>query len=147
MEIAPSAFADEIDIQRSSISHILSGRNNPSLDVVIKILSKYPEIKSDWLLTGKGPMKQLNLFGEEEDLVSNVEQPPSEPVVQTAKQNLDGVQKKNTDQEKPIQETPIFKEEVSNQRDMSYPQQPKRVKNIIIFYEDGTFTMHAPSPY
>lgn len=63
-ELTPSSFADTIGIQRSSMSHILSGRNKPSLDVIHKILITFPDILSDWLLTGKGPMKQLNLFGE-----------------------------------------------------------------------------------
>jgi transcriptional regulator with XRE-family HTH domain len=62
--LTPSSFADTIGIQRSSMSHILSGRNKPSLDVIHKILITFPDIQSDWLLTGKGPMKQLNLFGE-----------------------------------------------------------------------------------
>jgi transcriptional regulator with XRE-family HTH domain len=49
-------FAEEIGVQPSGISHILSGRNNPSLDFVIKMLEKYPNISSDWLLFGKGNM-------------------------------------------------------------------------------------------
>jgi transcriptional regulator with XRE-family HTH domain len=49
-------FAEEIGVQPSSISHIISGRNNPSLDFVIKMLIKYPDISSDWLLFGKGQM-------------------------------------------------------------------------------------------
>ena len=49
-------FAEEIGVQPSSISHIISGRNNPSLDFVIKMLTKYPDISSDWLLFGKGQM-------------------------------------------------------------------------------------------
>jgi transcriptional regulator with XRE-family HTH domain len=59
-------FAEEISVQASSISHILSGRNNPSLDFVIKMLKKYPSLSTDWLLFGKGDMyrdsKQQDLF-------------------------------------------------------------------------------------
>lgn len=47
-------FAEEIGVQPSGISHILSGRNNPSLDFVLKMLEKYPYLSSDWLLFGKG---------------------------------------------------------------------------------------------
>jgi len=54
--ISASKFADEINVQRSSISHILSGRNNPSLDFIQKILKRFPDINSDWILTGKGSM-------------------------------------------------------------------------------------------
>ena len=49
-----SSFAENIGVQRSSISHILSGRNKPSLDFVMKILSFYKEVELYWLLNGKG---------------------------------------------------------------------------------------------
>jgi len=54
--ITASKFADVVGVQRSSVSHILSGRNNPSLDVIQKILKRFPDISSEWLLSGKGPM-------------------------------------------------------------------------------------------
>ena len=49
-----SSFAEKIGVQRSSISHILSGRNKPSLDFVLKILYVYPEVELYWILNGKG---------------------------------------------------------------------------------------------
>jgi|SRR5690606_38311249 len=49
-----SSFAEKIGVQRSSISHILSGRNKPSLDFVLKVLSEFPEVELYWLLNGKG---------------------------------------------------------------------------------------------
>jgi transcriptional regulator with XRE-family HTH domain len=49
-----SSFAEKIGVQRSSISHILSGRNKPSLDFIMKILHAYPDIELYWLLNGKG---------------------------------------------------------------------------------------------
>ena len=49
-------FAEEIGVQPSGISHILSGRNNPSLDFVVKMLDKYKSLSSEWLLFGKGTM-------------------------------------------------------------------------------------------
>lgn len=55
-------FAEEINVQPSSISHIISGRNNPSLDFVMKMLLKYPTLSTDWLLFGRGNMyKDSNL--------------------------------------------------------------------------------------
>ena len=55
-----SSFAQKVGVQRSSISHILSGRNKPSLDFIMKVLSSYPEVELYWLLNGKGtfPAKQ-----------------------------------------------------------------------------------------
>ena len=52
--LSASSFADKIGVQRSSISHILSGRNKPSLDFVMKILSSFPEVDLYWILNGKG---------------------------------------------------------------------------------------------
>ena len=87
--ISATRFADEIGVQRSSISHILSGRNKPSYDFIVKVLEKYPSLDSLWLLTGKGemmvpgvelsatgniePSATPELFGEtKEDPVGNV---------------------------------------------------------------------------
>lgn len=52
--LSVSAFADAIGVQRSSISHLLSGRNKPSLDFVMKLVDTYPEIDLYWLLKGEG---------------------------------------------------------------------------------------------
>jgi transcriptional regulator with XRE-family HTH domain len=55
-----SSFAEKIGVQRSSISHILSGRNKPSLEFVLKILSSFPEVELYWLLNGKGDFPSSN---------------------------------------------------------------------------------------
>tara|TARA_B100000446_G_C10356451_1_gene271461 strand:- start:98 stop:487 length:390 start_codon:yes stop_codon:yes gene_type:complete len=47
-----SSFADKIGVPRSSISHVLSGRNNPSLDLIIKILQSFDGISANYLLSG-----------------------------------------------------------------------------------------------
>ena len=52
--LSASGFADKIGVQRSSISHILSGRNKPSLEFVMKVLSSFDEVDLYWLLNGKG---------------------------------------------------------------------------------------------
>jgi len=60
-----SSFSEKIGVQRSSISHILSGRNKPSLDFVLKILSTYPEVELYWLLNGKGTFPTSNTLSTE----------------------------------------------------------------------------------
>lgn len=55
-----SSFAEKIGVQRSSISHILSGRNKPSLEFVLKTLSSFPEVELYWLLNGKGKFPSSN---------------------------------------------------------------------------------------
>ncbi len=64
-QLSASGLADIIGVQRSAISHILSQRNRPSLEMVARILEKFPNVDADWLLTGKGTMDQLMLFNEE----------------------------------------------------------------------------------
>ncbi len=53
-QLTASLFADKIGVQRSSISHILSGRNKPSLDFILKITGEFPDVDIYWLLNGKG---------------------------------------------------------------------------------------------
>src|SRR5680860_596133 len=52
-DLNASAFADKIQVQRSSISHLLSGRNKPSLEFVLKVVKNFPEVNLYWLLNGK----------------------------------------------------------------------------------------------
>jgi transcriptional regulator with XRE-family HTH domain len=52
--VSATAFSEEINFNRSTISHLLSGRNKPSLEFVLKVLQKYPEVELYWLLNGKG---------------------------------------------------------------------------------------------
>lgn len=64
-----SSFAEKIGVQRSSISHILSGRNKPSLDFILKTLSSFPEVELYWLINGKGEFpssNETNNYREEE---------------------------------------------------------------------------------
>ncbi|MFN8415635.1 MAG: helix-turn-helix transcriptional regulator [Cytophagaceae bacterium] len=71
------AFADKIEVQRSSISHLMSGRNKPSLDFIQKVLLQFPDINPSWLIMGKGPMKQLNLFDEVGKVAEPAPLPPA----------------------------------------------------------------------
>ncbi|MEZ4971235.1 MAG: helix-turn-helix transcriptional regulator [Flavobacteriaceae bacterium] len=53
-DLSASVFADRIGVQRSSISHLLAGRNKPSLEFVLKIVSSFPDVDLYWLLFGDG---------------------------------------------------------------------------------------------
>ncbi len=52
--LTPARLADMLGVQRSGLSHILSGRNKPSYDFLTRFLTKFPHINADWLMTGKG---------------------------------------------------------------------------------------------
>jgi transcriptional regulator with XRE-family HTH domain len=77
-----ASFAENIGVQRSSISHILSGRNKPSLDFVLKILSAYPEVELYWLLNGKGKFPKA-----ESETHANISNSPPEEKFQTNNTN------------------------------------------------------------
>jgi transcriptional regulator with XRE-family HTH domain len=51
--LTPSAFADKLGVQRSNVSHVISGRNKPSLDFLEKIILNFPRVNAHWLLTGE----------------------------------------------------------------------------------------------
>ncbi len=73
-QLSPSRFADIIGVQRSSVSHILAGRNKPSFDFLQKTLKKFPLLNADWLILGEGKMYSIeeevgsgNLFNQQEE--------------------------------------------------------------------------------
>lgn len=55
-QMSSSAFADFLEIQRSNMSHYLSGRNKPGVEILQKILDKFPDISAEWLMMGRGEM-------------------------------------------------------------------------------------------
>jgi len=122
-------FAEEIGVQPSGISHILSGRNKPSLDFVIKMLEKYNYISSDWLIFGKGNMykevHQPDLFSYTE-----TEKPERE---QDITEKPPGIRLINTP-EYGIPEKTEQNPEKSN----------SQVKKIVWFYADNSFDEYYP---
>ncbi len=59
-QMTNSTFADKLDIQRSSVSHVLSGRNKPSLDFLAKVVQHFPRVDANWLLTGVSGAKNAS---------------------------------------------------------------------------------------
>lgn len=56
-----SSFAELLGVQRSSVSHILKGRNKPSIDFIQKMLEKFPRVDAGWLITGKDPEPRTHI--------------------------------------------------------------------------------------
>ena len=67
--LSASAFAEKIGVQPSSISHVLSGRNKPSLEFVQKVLMQFPKVSADWLLTGNTKIKENNIESPKEETI------------------------------------------------------------------------------
>lgn len=118
--LSPSQFADEIQIQRSSISHILSERNKPSLDFVSKVLERFPELNAEWLIFGKGPMlKSVSDYEAKEEKKNINDQEEIKP--------------KEAKIEKPT--TPSLFEEKKKELTSKVTE----IEKIVVFYKDNTF--------
>lgn len=68
--ITQAQFADTIDVVRASVSHVLSGRNNPSYDFIRAIMQHYPSLNMEWLMFGKGKMyKETNKDTSDQEML------------------------------------------------------------------------------
>lgn len=163
--LSSSEFADEIDVQRSSISHITSGRNKPSLEFIIKIKSRFPEILWDWLVNGEGEMLKSDL--PESDSVSAAED-SEEKNRPTSLPDLFSMMNRDEDfgiEEPQMAETPTARETViappgkaeekisdsqplekSNDEVINQviENQTNKIKRIVLFYENGKFESFEP---
>jgi DNA-binding XRE family transcriptional regulator len=84
-QLSAASFADTIGISRSGLTHLLTGRNQPSLDVAKKILAKYPEISTEWLIMGMGEMMRPDAAASIE--VSNLAPEPEKTVKEQPVEN------------------------------------------------------------
>lgn len=125
-----SQFAEEIGVQASSVSHIVSGRNRPSLDFIIKMLQRYDDLSTDWLIFGKGDMFKIDTAS---DLFSGTLGNGSENNTDTDKQYI--AQSTNIESGKGAE---IIKTE-------SPDQEKQGIQKIILVYSDSTFKELKPS--
>ncbi len=129
-------FAEEIGVQPSGISHILSGRNNPSLDFVTKMLHRYSSLSSEWLLFGKGPMYKLDSQPTLFDMEIENSGSQAGRDVNAAVDWSDG-QAAPEDPEMPSEETLLSDDQPGGQH--------KRLIRVLFFYSDKTFTEYRSS--
>lgn len=122
-------FADEIGVQRSSVSHILSGRNNPSFEFIQKILSRYKNISSDWLIMGIGSMykkpEQMDLFAT---------------TMSTSNRTLGSVIPQKAFE---ILPSPEGDKKLQSDQNLEIIP-PRKVEKILVFYTDKTFDEFIP---
>ena len=153
-----SGFADQIGVPRSTISHIISGRNNPSLDLVQKILDTFPEIKTEWLVRGTGSMysHQSSLFDEhafddpndyksqeKKSSISGVEQIKNEPA--TIKNQEHIPQNTAHDQAGDDQRTGKNSSEGDIKQTENSKKDTHTTSRILVLHTNGTFTEYLPS--
>ena len=114
-----SQFANEINIQGSTLSHIMNGRNNPSLDVVKRILDRFPSINPDWLIFGREPMRRQ---------ISKSQEIPS----------LFDMEEISTPEQTQQQQVPTEIKETS-QHPINVQNNCKEITKVVIFYSDNTY--------
>ena len=114
-------FAAEIGIQRAAMSHIISGRNNPSLDVLLKILRRFPSVSTDWLRFGNGPMTKSAQ--------------PAEPAENTAVPTDSNVAFADS-----IASSLVHQEK---ERVVTVEKPAKTISKIMVFYTDNTFDTYT----
>ncbi len=124
-----SRFADKIGVQRSSVSHIMSGRNKPSLDFIQKVLIAFPDIEAGWLVSGRGNMTPAPQTGYENNPPDNKEKP-----VQSVTSGSDGI----------IDEGLFADNLKTTKRSVSPDNQTVAVEKIVVFFKDGSFREYSP---
>jgi predicted transcriptional regulator len=112
--LSATSFSEEIAFNRSTISHLLSGRNKPSLEFVMKLLQTYPDVELYWLLNGKGSFP----------IASKKTEVHSKTIIS---------QKKENSLDRNISENSVF-ENISEKKSNTRP-----IERIVVFYNDGTF--------
>lgn len=131
--LTSSSFANEIGVQRSSVSHVLSGRNKPSLDFVTKIKDRFPEVNLEWLISGKGSMISV----QQEKEKNKVEINPDEQ--QSFKFEKSSVLTEN------IKDNIESANIIGDEDPATYGlKKGKRIKKIVLLYEDNSFEEFNP---
>ncbi len=122
----PSVFADEIGVQRSSMSHVLNGRNKPSLDFLEKIIIQFPRVDAKWLITGQHSEKS-KVTEEDVDNDSSSIRLETSDKIQVDKSNA------TIEKDKDI----ISKEKMEKIKSDS--TNDKEIEKVIFIYTDSTF--------
>ena len=141
-KLTAGAFAESIGAAQATISHILSGRNKPSIELVLRVHQRYGDINLEWLLAGKGPMNN-----DAYDPAPALTEPNQDyPLFTENAINADGTpdcaeNRKEMASERP-QNTP---KEIVKQEIIYKERPPRKITEIRIFFDDNTYETFKPS--
>ena len=156
--LTPSRLADAINVNRSRLSHILTGRNNPSLEMVQSILNCFPDINPEWLLFGQGntfrddisgaSVSFGGLFENQPASDSKIHSPAISEVKKIKSQTVESVEKESQSIEKQYTEEKSAIPEssaISEKMIMSgiHPRK-RKIKMITVFYDDNEYDIFYP---
>jgi len=141
-QLTPARLADILGIQRSGLSHILSGRNKPGFDLIQKLLTKFPSLNADWLITGKGKVYKESSPSHDNatstTLFENVEKIEEDGYAKNSSFTADIKKiKSNLD-------LPQLHENLINDSINRSDQEKKSLRKIIMIYSDNSFVEYHP---
>lgn len=160
-ELPPSEFADEIEVQRSTISHITSGRNKPSLDFLIKIKNRFPELEWNWLIEGKGEMVEEDKKDTQPKKPEQITEPTTLPdlfsLINDEAFGITELEDRVAPKivsESATRERRADNQEISDSQRLENNAQPEQIQNagnqsnkitrIVFFYDNGKFETYEP---
>ncbi len=123
--ITQAQFADTIQVVRASVSHVLSGRNNPSYDFIKAIMLKYPQLNMEWLMFGRGKM-----YKEKQNGTGLLFDDTSESELTD---DFSFIEDTSLPAAKPITESETLVKPVQN-----FVNQ-RKISKIIVFFDDGSY--------
>ena len=139
LNLNPTQFANAIGVQRATLQHILSGRNEPSLKIIMAIHTSFPDVELEWLLNGKGSaIPQLLQNEPEKDdypLLPGMESLFFKDDVRNSPENSNLRGEENP----PKQRKRRNYKEVETASDQDIPCKEKRIKEVVVFFADGTY--------
>jgi transcriptional regulator with XRE-family HTH domain len=162
--VTNAEFADAIGVQPSNISHILSGRNKPSLDLVMKIVKRYPEVRLEWLLQGVGSMNKeydMDLFSAQKNEPARNEKVSSnaESKIYSRQEEKDK-SRPSFEGEMELKEVKTARNQVSSVKSVASDEMEGKkdfsayidnsdvgIEKIVIFYRDRTFKAYTPGSH
>jgi len=129
-QMSSSQFADEINLQRSSLSHVLSGRNKPSLDFVMKIKQRFTEVNLHWLIFGNGAM-----FDRPNVVMENISVPlKTSTQIESQQETIDFAGSGLKLEMAKDEEQPPYGDGKTNDNRLEL-----KTERVMIFYNNGTF--------
>lgn len=142
-EMNSAVFAAEIGIQGSTLSHILNGRNNPSLDVLKKILNRFRTVSSDWLILGVGSMYRTEKQSQAPTLFDSIDENVSKSTVLNPVLEAKNVSTSTSIQQKVISnsenQSTVVTEPLISASMQHIEAKQRSVRKIIVYYTDNTF--------
>ena len=134
-QLTASKLAELLDIQPSGISHILSGRNKPSFDLVQKILRRFPRVNPDWLLLDKDEMyRTIDIEPQPATSQSISTEELDEAIQQSTVSGMTTPATNSTSASTPAQQIAA-----------AYAPKSGNVKRVIVLFDDHTFESYEVS--